>query len=53
MYEVIAHDLWRVFLESENCAKKVLHFVFNETNEYQICGRDLEELGFDAIYDKY
>jgi len=40
MYEVIAHDLWRVFLESE-------------TNEYQICGRDLEELGFDAIYDKY
>jgi hypothetical protein len=46
----LALDLWTVFASHPSPSKKLLHFIFNDYNEYQIEAAELKRLGFEDIY---
>lgn len=45
--------LWKAFLGSHNETKKILHFIFNEQNEYSVSAEELREFGFEQIYQMF
>lgn len=46
----LALALWRVFASHPSPSKKLLHFIFNDYNEYPIQPAELRRLGFEEIY---
>lgn len=45
--------LWSAFMDSHNETKKILYFIFNEQNEYEVNLEELRSNGFEEIYQNY
>jgi hypothetical protein len=45
--------LWQAFMRNQNETKKILYFVFNEQNEYEVNHDELASSGFQEIYREY
>lgn len=45
--------LWEAFMRNQQETKKILYFVFNEQNEYEVSQEELRSYGFEEVYRDY
>ena len=44
---------WKVFKNSSNSTKKILHFLLGERNEHKITEAGLKEVGLHKVYEEF
>lgn len=45
--------LWQAFMRNQLETKKILYFIFNEQNEYEVNTEEVRSYGFEEIYREY
>lgn len=52
-YKRVARHIWNIFCRSNDKSKKVLHFIFNEDNEYKTSEAELRQFGLLEVYQDH
>lgn len=49
----VAESIWKAFQKSRVKTKRILHFIFNEDNEFKVNDEELREYGLFDIYQRH
>ena len=50
--KMLAKKIWEVYEKGDVKVKKMLHFIFNEKNEYSVSVEELKKYGLDKLYQE-